>query len=188
MYATQELRKEHEPIKVALAVLDRVADDLEGGRSVDPDDIEQLIDFLKTFADRCHHGKEEDLLLPAMEKAGTPREGGPIGAVLADHVRGREYIRAMSEALSRLRAGDRAAPSEFAAAAHGYVSLLEKHIEKEDDILFPMADHQLSRLEHARLLEGFERVEQERIGPGVHERYHEMLDRFQEKYLSSRAA
>ena len=185
MYATQDLRDEHEGIKVALAVLDRLANDVESGASVDIDDIEQLVDFLKTFADRCHHGKEEDLLFPALEQAGIQREGGPIGVMLADHTHGRDYIRIMSESVSGLRQNDPNAAKAFIDAAHGYVRLLTDHIAKENTVLFVMAEQHLPSEVHLKLKEGFDRIEQERIGPGVHERYHEMLNQFQDKYLTS---
>lgn len=188
MYATQDLRDEHEGIKIALAVLDRLADDIGNGRTVDLDDVEQLVDFLKTFADRCHHGKEEDLLFPALEKAGIPREGGPIGVMLTEHTHGRDNILAMTEALPGLRQKDPDAQTIFAQAAHGYSRLLTDHIAKENMVLFVIAEQHLSPEEHARLKEGFDKIEEERIGPGVHEKYHAMLDRFQERYLSEEAA
>lgn len=185
MYATQDLRDEHEGIKIALAVLDRLANDLEAGKTVDTGDAEELVDFLRTFADRCHHGKEEDLLFPSLEKAGIPKEGGPIGVMLTEHTHGRDYIKAMSEALPMLRQNDPAARSQFASAAHGYAQLLRDHIAKENTVLFNMAEKFLPPEEHTRLKEGFDRIEEERIGPGVHERYHAMLDRLRDKYLAS---
>lgn len=183
MYATQELRDEHEGIRIALAVLDHLADEAEAGRSVSADDIEQIVDFLRTFADRCHHGKEEDLLLPALERAGIPREDGPIGVMLADHDEGRTHIRAMSESIAGLREDAPGAKAAFASAARGYAQLLNEHIMKENSVLFVMAEQNLSPEEHTRLAEGFEQIEQERIGPGVHEQYHALLHRLQDKYL-----
>ncbi len=188
MYATQDLRNEHEGIKMALAVLDRLANEIEADRAVSLDDLEQIVDFLKTFVDRCHHGKEEDLLFPALEAAGVPKENGPIGAMLADHTRGREYVRAMNDALAGVGAGAPADRKAFAVAAQGYARLLSDHIEKENNVLFVMAERQLPPEEHTRLAEGFERIEQERIGPGVHERYHSMLDRLHDKYLTTSEA
>ncbi|MBP6964949.1 MAG: hemerythrin domain-containing protein [Armatimonadetes bacterium] len=184
MYATQDLRDEHEGIKVALAVLDRLAGRIEADDRKVLDDVEQIVDFLKTFADRCHHGKEEDLLFPALESAGVPRENGPIGVMLAEHTGGREYIRAMGDALRGLREGASGAASAFADAAHGYARLLGEHIEKENDVLFTIAESRLTPEQHARLAEGFEQIEQERIGPGVHERYHALLDRLRDTYLA----
>mgnify|MGYP002682374046 CR=1 FL=1 len=183
MYATQELRNEHEGIRVALAVLERMADSTERGVAPDLNDADRILEFLQTFADKCHHGKEEDLLFPAMERAGVPREHGPIGVMLTDHEHGREHIKAMVQALAGLRSGDSDAPAAFAAAARGYVQVLSNHINKENNVLFVMAEQNLPPEEHARLAEGFEKIEQERIGPGVHESYHALLEELSAKYL-----
>ncbi|HEY3417223.1 MAG TPA: hemerythrin domain-containing protein [Armatimonadota bacterium] len=186
MYATQQLRDEHEGIKTVLSVLETLADEMQQGRQVNLDHLEQIIDFLRTFADRCHHGKEEALLFPALRDAGIPVEGGPIGAMLHDHDEGRGYIRGMVDALQRLHAGEDAR-KEFAQNALSYVSLLRAHIQKENMVLFPMAEQRLSEGDHERLAHDFDKVEEEQIGPGVHERFHEMIHTLSEKYLKKAA-
>lgn len=184
MYATQELRDEHEGILVMLDVLERLADDAAQGRAVNLEHAGQVLDFLRTFADRCHHGKEEDLLFPALEAKGFPRDGGPTGVMLAEHAEGRAHIRAMGEALDQMRAG-RGGEREFAAHARAYVHLLRAHIEKENMVLFAMAERALSPEDHERLAREFARVEAERIGPGVHECYHELIHTLQDIYLKT---
>ncbi|MHB9023318.1 MAG: hemerythrin domain-containing protein [Armatimonadota bacterium] len=186
MYATQQLRDEHEGIKTVLSVLEKLADEMQQGRQVNLDHLDQIIDFLRTFADRCHHGKEEELLFPALREAGIPVEGGPIGVMLNEHDQGRGYIQGMVNALQRLRAGEDTRKS-LAQHALNYVSLLQAHIQKENMVLFPFAEARLSETDHERLAHEFDRVEEERIGPGVHERYHEMIRFFSEKYLKKAA-
>jgi len=107
MKATEELRKEHSAIEVMLGILEEISARLESGAKVDPDHLERILEFIRIFADKCHHGKEEDFLFPAMEKAGIPREGGgPIGCMLSEHDMGRERVKGMTEALARFRGGD----------------------------------------------------------------------------------
>lgn len=185
MYATDDLRNEHEGIEIAIQVLDTIAGELEAQHDVSIDDLEQIVDFLKTFADKCHHSKEEDLLFPALEKAGVLVAGGPIGVMLDDHTKGRDFIRTMGDSLPKIKQNDIPARNEFAAAAHGYAGLLRDHISNENTILFVIAEQKLTPKEHETLSEGFERIEQERIGPGVHERYHKLLDELNEKYLKA---
>jgi len=60
---------------------------MEQAPFVDTKDMHDFIGFLKEFADKCHHGKEEGLLFPALIQAGLPEKGGPIGVMLADHAR-----------------------------------------------------------------------------------------------------
>lgn len=59
-------------------------------------DITAIIDFLKLFADKCHHGKE-GVLFPVLEAAGIPKHDRPIGVMLVEHPAGRGYIKQMQE-------------------------------------------------------------------------------------------
>lgn len=183
MRATDQLKEEHKAIKLMLEVLEKVCDKLEKNERVNVDDLEKIVDFIRTFADRCHHGKEEDLLFPAFEEAGIPREGGPIGVMLTEHEMGRNYVKGMNIALEGCRAGDAKAYSDFIKNARGYISLLSDHIYKEDNILYPMGDMRISDEKQKELIGKFEEVEKERIGPGKHEEYHRLLHRLSEVYL-----
>ena len=186
MYATQQLRDEHEAITVLLAVLEHLAVEMREGRLVNQVHLEQLLDLLHTFADTCHHGKEEELLFPALQAAGMPAQGGPVGVMLHEHTVGRAYIRGMTEALVQWHTGHDAVHA-FADNAVGYVLLLRAHINKENNILFTMAERILPQAEHERLAGAFEQVEEERIGHGVREQYHTLIHTLQETYLAKAA-
>lgn len=175
MRATEALKEEHKVIEKVLQVLERSARRLEAGDRVGPEIFDGTLDFLKNFADRCHHYKEEEVLFPALEAKGLPREGGPTGVMLHEHEEGRGLIRAMGEALGGYKRGDVKATKALAQAAKRYTILLREHIPKENDILYPMADEAL-RGEDGRLMERFERVEEERMGEGAHERYHALVE------------
>jgi hemerythrin-like domain-containing protein len=167
---------EHRGIERMLSAMEREAPRLEAGDGSVVAMFESGVDFLRNFADRCHHHKEEQLLFPALEARGVAREGGPIGVLLDDHVKGRAEIRAMDSAISRYRDGDATALRDLAAASRRYVDLLRQHILEEDEVLFVAADRLLSPEEKLRLVAEFDRVEEEVIGAGTHERYHRMLD------------
>src|SRR3990172_819068 len=140
MRPTEVLVEEHKAIKTMLRILAAISGELEGGKGIDPKHLDMTLELIKLFADRCHHGKEEDLLFPAMEKVGIPREGGPLGVMLMEHGFGREFVKGMSESAEKLKQGDRSAAAKFIENARGYVKLLSQHIDKEDNILYPMAD------------------------------------------------
>ncbi|MGC8837510.1 MAG: hemerythrin domain-containing protein [Anaerolineae bacterium] len=182
MRPTEQLMEEHRAIQTMLGILSGACRRLEAGEAVDPDDLEQMLEFIQVFADRCHHGKEEDLLFKAMEEAGVPREGGPIGVMLLEHDQGRQFVRGMREALALYRSGHPRARSAFVHNARSYVTLLSQHIYKEDNILYPIADMHLTEEQQQRLLEGFARVEEERIGPGRHKEFHRLLERLERAY------
>ncbi|MGO9565990.1 MAG: hemerythrin domain-containing protein [Desulfomonilaceae bacterium] len=183
MKATEQLRNEHEGIKIMMHILEKLSGKLEEGEDVDPEHLEKIIEFFRVFADKCHHGKEEDLLFPAMEAVAIPREGGPIGVMLLEHDKGRGYIQGMAEAVSKYRRGDRKAAPVIASNARNYIALLTQHIEKENAVLFPMADSHLSEEKQASMFEEFEKIEEEKIGVGKHEEFHQLLDNLSAVYL-----
>jgi len=184
MQSTETLKAEHRGIERMLNVLSKVSDRLEAGESVNGADLEQMVEFFQVFADRCHHGKEEDLLFVALEAQGIPRQGGPIGVMLYEHTMGRRYVQGMAQAAVDYRAGDYSAGPRFAENARGYVALLREHIQKEDNVLYPIADARLGPEEDRALVEGFERVESERIGEGRHEEFHQLMDRLEAIYVT----
>ena len=158
MKPTEDLKNEHAAVKLALKILEETARRLEEGVSVEEDHLGGLLEFLRVFVDRCHHGKEEDLLFPAMERAGVPREGGPLGVMLAEHKEGRMYVKGMGAAFLEYRKGGRTSGREYAQNARGYASLLARHIEKEDNVLYPLAESRLPAGVWKKLEAGFEKT------------------------------
>jgi hemerythrin-like domain-containing protein len=158
--ATADLRDEHELILRALAVLERIATRLASGRSVSAATVTDLVQFLQVFADRCHHAKEEDHLFPAMRAKGA---GDALAVFLDEHEEGRRYLRTLAGGASG---------AERAAAARRYVGLLRDHIERENEVLFPLADGLLSAPEHDTLASAYEDVERRVVGGGGH---HDLL-------------
>lgn len=171
MEATQVLMSEHRVIERVIASLETQADKLAGAQTVRPGFFSDAADFIKGFADGCHHRKEEGVLFEAMVGAGLPKQTGPIAVMLTEHEQGRTFTRGMRAAAERLAAGDASAARDVVANAHGYAALLRQHIQKEDGILFPLADQVIPAGQHADVIEGFEHVEHEETGAGVHEKY-----------------
>ncbi len=186
MNPIEELKQEHEAVKLTLAILHRIRLTIETtGTIAEPAHLAQLIDFFSVFVDRCHHGKEEELLFPALAAAGVSTQGGPIGVMLKEHQLGREQVREMKLALDRYRAGDSNAARVLATHARTYIELLGQHIDKENEVLFVIAGRCLSSSQLNELTKGFDRIEAERIGAGKHEAYHRLLERLQEVYLET---
>jgi hemerythrin-like domain-containing protein len=174
--ATQVLRKEHDAILRMLDATEQVTRSLAGGARIPAHILSNTIEFFRLFADRCHHGKEEELLFPALEKKGMPRSGGPIGVMLMEHDSGRALIAEMAEAAKAYESGDKEAGRKWANAATNYARLLRDHIAKENNILFVMAERLLTPTEQEELAVGFDAIEVEKMGEGTHERLHRMMD------------
>lgn len=174
--ATQDLRNEHDAILFVLQILDKMLQSKEQSKETMLQYYGELVYFLQIFADKCHHGKEELYLFQEMVRQGIASEGGPIGVMLEEHVRGREYIALMSHGLSEKDL------AVFYDAAGKYRDLLRQHIEKENNILFRMADRIIEEKDQDALFEQFEQYEESVIGRGVHEKLHAMIDVWAETF------
>lgn len=171
MKATDILMEEHRVIERVLTTLETAAVRLQKGEAVRPGFFVDAADFIKGFADGCHHKKEEGVLFTALVDAGLPKQVGPVAVMLAEHDQGRAYTRGMRAAAKRLFEGDKAARGEVVSNALGYVELLRQHIGKEDSVLFPMAGEMIPPDQQVALVDRFETIEHEETGEGVHEKY-----------------
>ncbi len=188
MEATQILMSEHRVIERVLAALETAASRVEAGEPVRPGFFTDAADFVRGFADGCHHRKEENVLFVTMGNSGMPTRTGPIAVMLADHEQGRAYMREMRGAATRWAAGDGAAAAAVVANARGYASLLRQHIAKEDRILFPLADQVIPLARQAKVTEDFEHVEHEDTGEGVHEKYLALANALESEAAQTAAA
>lgn len=184
MKATADLKNDHESIIIMLQIMTAISNQIKSDSKVNMIHIEKIIDFLRIFADKNHHGKEEDILFPAMEKAGVPNEGGPIGMMLRDHTEGRGYIAGIASSLEQYKSkSDSASLNGIATFMDNYVELLSQHIEKENHILFMIADSVLPEKQQDELYKEFERIVDERIGEARFLEYHEFLQDLKQLYL-----
>lgn len=163
--------QEHRVIEIVLSCLDRMADNCDAGRPLDMEAATQALDFLRVYADECHHHKEEDLLFPLMEAKGFQRQNGPTGVMLHEHELGRRRIRGMADAIKEFSLGDLAGKLLFVEHARAYSALLRQHIQKEDHCLFQMADQALSRADQEELAAAFDKVEAGHGQRGAQKKY-----------------
>ena len=106
MKATDELRNEHQGIELMLRILQAIAGKLGQGEQIGSGQLNGIMEFLSIFVDKCHHGKEEEFLFPALEAAGVQREGGPIGVLMGEHEQGRRLVTRLKKAVTNYTSGD----------------------------------------------------------------------------------
>jgi len=176
--ATDLLRDEHRVIERVLAVLERLT---KRPVAQSLDSWKKALDFIRGFADGCHHFKEEKVLFPAMEAHGIPTEGGPIGMMLLEHEEGRGYVKSMLAALEEVQT--EATKQTLISNANSYLRLLKEHIQKEDDVLFKIADETIAASEQKELLRAFEEHEANEMGAGVHEKYLRIVEELEAETL-----
>ena len=168
MQATDILSQEHRVIERVLDSLETAANRLSAGEAVPMDFFSQAADFIKNFADGCHHKKEEEILFIAMSANGMPQDAEPVSLFLEDHEEGRRLTRTMLEGVEGVQRGDTTSMSQVIQNALDYVTLLREHIQKEDHVLFPMAGDIIPASQHQQLMADFAHIEHE---DEVHEKY-----------------
>jgi hemerythrin-like domain-containing protein len=166
---TDILEAEHRVIEKVVGAAAILADELESGQAVEPATLEAIVEFMRTYADRCHHGKEEAELFPALERKGVPMHGCPIGALTGEHQQGRTLVAGLAEATASYASGNPAGQPALVQGLRGIVNLYPTHIWKEDYLLFPMANKVLDEADQRDLLQRFARVEAT-MGPDTHQR------------------
>jgi len=174
MRPTDTLKHEHQIIFLVLDAAQREAASIEASRKIDAAAVGRLVDFFRNFADRCYRARDEGHLFKAIERRGFLIEGGPIAVMLPEHEEGRRRIAAAASDMEKASAGDPQAVRAVRENLLAYVALLRQHIEKEDTVLYVMADRVLTEQDQDELAEAVEKVEAEEVGRGVHKKYHQL--------------
>lgn len=183
MKPTDDLKKEHNTVKLMLTILAKISEKLTLGDDVASEHLDRILEFFKIFVDKCHHAKEEDALFPEMEKVGVLKDGGPIGVMLSEHEAGRNYVKEIGKGISEYNSGNRGSAAIIVENAKKYIELLTLHIEKEDYVLYSLADKRLPKKIQELLIEKFEDIEQNIIGAGKHEEFHKLLKQLKAIYV-----
>ena len=172
-HVTKALREHHDNILVALQLLYKALE------VKDAEAIYKLIKFAQGFVDACHHSVEEYVLFFGAVRGGFPFEGGPIQVMVCEHGTGRYLARAMEELYKAWKAGDEKALTELIDVARLYVDHLAQHIDKENNVLFPMLEAHVQAVESNRSVEEIEKENN-------HEEWIKLLDRLRKRLEPSR--
>lgn len=183
MTVIKELKNEHEAVLLTIRILDQITTRLKSGQTIELKHLDQILEFLAIFVDKCHHSKEEKVLFPAMEAAGIPREDGPIAAMLYEHVQGRSLVQGLRNGVESYRVGKENSVAEIIENAKKYGQLLTSHIDKENNVLYVIAERVLSTDIMAEMEVEFNRIEEIEVGPNKHEEFHATLHALKSFYL-----
>lgn len=185
MNITQQLTIEHHDVKEMLHILMNIAARIEQTKELNAEHFANILEFLKNFVDKCHHGKEEQALFPALEKAGMSSKEGILSYIFPEHDQGRKYVHEMKEAFEGYKKGDSSALLKITEAIYFYSRLLQHHIDQEEQHLFPMAEKMLTDEVKYNLYKQFEDIEERVTGPGVHEKYEELIKDLSQIYAET---
>lgn len=156
---TQALVDEHRLILRMIALLEKNAPLTAAGRYNNWQFYLDGVDFIRSYADRFHHAKEEDILFEALVTNGMPRANSPIAAMLMEHDQGRAFVKTMETAAQEALDGLPGREGIIAENALAYAGLLREHIAKEDDILYPLAERVIPDSMRAGIVAGYAAAE-----------------------------
>ncbi len=166
---------EHMIIFLALGAAEREAQFIRDTGNIRAAQIEKLIAFFKNFIERSHHLKEEKHLFVKMRERDLFTDSRLLAEILQEHEQGRRKIRTIVEMLPQARAGDTFAIAVVKDNLLAYVKLLRSHINRENNVLYPMIEQLLAAEDQQALAKAFAQVEAHEMGEGIHEKYHQLV-------------
>lgn len=162
------LMHEHRIIERMLVILGREVESMRQQGRVDPAFVDTAADFIRTYADRFHHGKEEDILFRRLAAKNPEKQlADAMASLIEDHVHGRGLTRELVEANQRYAGGEMAALGEIESALQALIEFYPVHIEKEDHHFFKPCLDQFTQVEQAEMLREFEEFDR----TVAHEKY-----------------
>ncbi|MDH4213222.1 MAG: hemerythrin domain-containing protein [Candidatus Thorarchaeota archaeon] len=131
---------EHRLIERMISIMGKEIKRIQKNRDVDPKFIDTAVNFIRTYADQCHHGKEEKILFRDLQKKKLkPDDKQIMDELIHEHILGRTLTGQLVEAKSKFITGEKTALATIINLMQQLVDFYPKHIEKEDKIFFKSA-------------------------------------------------
>ncbi len=175
---------EHENIRKMLKVVREISYRVLTNGDFSLEDFGPVTDFIKNYADKLHHGKEEDILFEAMNsEIQKLAKSGAITGMYIEHDQGRLFIANLLKGVEAFRAGEDRARLDIIANAIAYTDLLDRHIEKENTALYKFAQNMLSHETKQKVDADCEIVEKKALDDGIQNHSLSSLKSLEDKYL-----
>lgn len=181
MSATEDLKEEHQGVRLMLSILENISERLGQRETVDPHHLDQILEFIKVFVDKCHHKKEEGFLFPLLEESVAGKK--LVKELLDEHFILHGLVSRIEEGATEYKKGNLKGALKIIDNSKKYIDLLRIHADREDEKLFPLTDKLLDESKQRELEKKFADWEVRQIGSGKHEQFHQMLGNLQKIYL-----
>ncbi len=166
------LMKEHRLIERMIDVIKSELSEMNQRKELEPAFIDVAVDFFRTYADRCHHGKEEDILFQELaEKQLSKDDKETMDELVEEHNYARKTVGMLKDAKMRFIQGDKNALRDVEALLKGLTKFYPKHIEKEDKHFFYPCMKYFSKAELDAMLQSFWEFDRNMI----HEKYEKIV-------------
>jgi hemerythrin-like domain-containing protein len=177
MQPKENLRAEHGDIMKIFVALQKISAASAHRKEGLIDDLERIIVFLEIYIDRCHHGKEEEILFPALEALNDRDLSNLISELRSDHRIGRAFVEDMRSEFDKLRKRAQYSPAAFVDTSKCYIDLFRKHIRIENAKLLPVMEKMLSKEKLLWIEKQFEKYELENVGMQMYKAFNETLEK-----------
>lgn len=152
---TEILSDEHKNI---LKMIDKIEDecnDIEQKEEMNKEFFKSVVDFIRNYADKLHHAKEEDILFKKFDEC-NEMGCNPIQQMLYEHDLGRNFVKGIEEGINEDN------KKKIIENARDYCNLLKDHIFKEDNVLYPMAEEAIDEKTKEKMIKKFKEINKER--------------------------
>lgn len=139
--------------------------------------VDSVVDFIKTYADRTHHGKEEDILFKKLElKVLNQVDEKMMNELIDEHKQARNKVGEIIRLNSEYKNGQKDVVIKIIEIINWLNQFYPVHIKKEDEIFFPKADTYFSDEELEQMLKDYYEFDANMI----HEKYNKLYKELKE--------
>lgn len=170
---------EHRLIEKMLTITAKELEIIKKDRAVDPVFIDTIVDFIRTYADRTHHGKEEDILFKELEQKDlNPEDKKGMQELIDEHITARKVVKELVEAKEKYTQRNTAAVDVIIDKLNFLINFYPEHIRKEDRVFFPDTEKYFSHEELNNMLNEFWEFDRKMI----HEKYNQLYNNLSKRY------
>ena len=182
MTPTENLINEHKKINELLDIMSKIALKIKSKDVFYPNDVEEVVKYLINIIENSHHGKEDDVFYPELISSGIPKETAPLSIINYEHLISVNYLKDISSCVENCKIGNDFSGELLADSLTNYVIAIKNHIQREEEIVFPIANEVFSIEKQNDILQRFEIIEQKYISNSFNDQFDKLLNKFKNKY------
>jgi hemerythrin-like domain-containing protein len=183
MKPTDNLITEHKEICELLNIMSVIAENIKSKDVFYPNDVDEIIDSMIILLDKSHHGKEEDVFYPELILSGILKEKAPLSINNNEHMLAKRYLNEISSCVVNCKIGIDFSGELLADSLANCVDVIHNHIQREEEIVFPLANEAFSIEKQNEIYKKFEDIEQKNIRHNFNDHLNKLVNNLNNKYL-----
>ena len=182
MTPTENLIKEHKKINELLDIMSKIALKIKLNDVFYPNDVEEIVNYLLIIIENSHHGKEDDVFYPELISSGIAKDTAPLSIINYEHTISKSYLKDISSCVVNCKIGNDFSGELLADSLTNYVVVIKNHIQREEEVIFPIANEVLSAEKQYEISQRFEDIEQKYFSKSLNDQYTTLLNKLKIKY------